>query len=80
MELIMYETSIRKIGNSAGFNLTKEMLKEMNLNIGDNVYFVKIDDGEYKLCSFNSEQVEALKTAKNITSKYKNLLKALANK
>ena len=76
----MYEANIRKIGNSAGFNLTKDMLKEMNLDIGDSVYFVKINNGEYKLCTFNSEQVEALKKAKNIASKYKNLLRALADK
>jgi putative addiction module antidote len=75
----MHQAHIRKIGNSAGFNLTKDMMSEMNLNIGDNIYFVKTDNGEYKLCTFDPEQVETIKTARKISSKYKNLLKALAD-
>ena len=75
----MKEIAVRKIGNSAGFNLSKDILKDMKIDIGDNVYLLKNKEGQYMLYTYNPEEIQMIKTAKKLSKKYKNLLTALAD-
>ena len=68
---------IRKIGNSLGASIPKEILEQMNVGEGDSLYVTQTPDG-IKLTPYDPEFESAMKTAKNITNRYRNALKELA--
>jgi putative addiction module antidote len=49
------ERKIRKIGNSLGVLLPSDMLKEIGVENGDNV-FVSVEDGEIKIRSVSQKE------------------------
>jgi putative addiction module antidote len=68
---------IRKIGNSLGTSIPKEILEKMNVGEGDSLYVTQTPDGIY-LTPYDPEFEEAMEAAKNITNRYRNALKELA--
>lgn len=68
---------IRKIGNSLGASIPKEILEQMNVGEGDSLYVTQTPDG-IKLTPYDPEFESAMKAAKNITNRYRNALKELA--
>ena len=68
---------IRKIGNSLGASIPKEILEQMNVGEGDSLYITQTPDG-IKLTPYDPEFESAMKAAKNITNRYRNALKELA--
>ena len=68
---------IRKIGNSLGASIPKEILEQMNVGEGDSLYVTQTPDG-IKLTPYDPEFELAMKAAKNITNRYRNALKELA--
>ena len=68
---------IRKIGNSLGASIPKEILEQMNVGEGDSLYVTQTPDG-IKLTPYDPEFESAMEAAKNITNRYRNALKELA--
>ncbi|MGL4884223.1 MAG: AbrB/MazE/SpoVT family DNA-binding domain-containing protein [Waterburya sp.] len=68
---------IRKIGNSLGASIPKEILEKMNVREGDSLYVTQTPDGIY-LTPYDPEFEEVMEAAKSITNRYRNALKELA--
>ena len=62
-EPAMFETRIRKVGNSAVVTLSAEMLAALDAREGDTVYLVRGDDGSLKITPQNPELAAALEAA-----------------
>ena len=68
---------IRKIGNSLGASIPKEILEQMNVGEGDSLYVTQTPDGVY-LTPYDPEFETAMEAAKDITNRYRNAMKELA--
>jgi putative addiction module antidote len=68
---------IRKIGNSLGASIPKEILEKLNVGEGDSLYVTQTHDGIY-LTPYDPEFEEAMEAVKNITNRYRNAMKELA--
>lgn len=74
----MFETKIRKVGNSAVVTLSAEMLTAMDAKEGDALYVVRRDDGGLSLLPYNPELAAALEAAEIVMDENRDLLQALA--
>jgi len=78
LEASMFETRIRKVGNSAVVTLSAEMLAALDAREGDTVYFVRGDDGSLKMTPQNPELAAALAAAQIVMDENRDMLQALA--
>ena len=76
--VIMIESKIRKVGNSAVVTLSAEMLALLDAKEGDTLYAVRTDDGGLKLMTENPELQAALAAAEAVMDENRDLLQALA--
>ena len=74
----MFETKIRKVGNSAVVTLSQEVLSAMDVKEGDTVFLSRTDDGGVRLLAHNPELVAALSAAEIVMDENRDLLQALA--
>jgi putative addiction module antidote len=74
----MFETKIRKVGNSAVVTLSQEVLAAMDVKEGDTVFLSRTDDGGVRLLAHNPELAEALSAAEIVMDENRDLLQALA--
>jgi len=74
----MFETRIRKVGNSAVVTLSAEMLAALDAREGDTVYLVRGDDGSLKITLQNPELAAALAAAQVVMDENRDMLQALA--
>ena len=68
---------IRKIGNSLGASIPKEILERMNVGEGDTLYVTQTPHG-IQLTPYDPEFELAMEAALKITNRYRNALKELA--
>jgi putative addiction module antidote len=68
---------IRKIGNSLGASIPKEILEQMNVGEGDTLYVTQTPNG-IQLTPYDPEFESAMEAALKITNRYRNALKELA--
>lgn len=68
---------IRPIGNSACVVLSKEMLAELGVAIGDEVQAVRTAKG-YEISAFDAELDDALTWIEKGAKRYRNTLRALS--
>ncbi len=68
---------VKKIGNSTGLILPKELLQELNLAQGDWVY-VKPHPGGFTLTPYDPEFAESMKLVDEIMDEYRDTLRELA--
>ena len=73
----MFETRIRKVGNSAVVTLSGEMLGALDAREGDTVYIVRGDDGSLKITPHNPERAAALAAAQIVMDENRDMLQAL---
>lgn len=73
----MYKLKIHKIGDSLGIILPEEVLKQLNVGEGDNVFVTETPDG-VQITTDNPEFERAMKAYKKVSQKYKNALRELA--
>ena len=73
----MYKLKVRRIGNSLGFTLPAEALRQMQVREGDAVYLTRSQDG-FRLSGYDPEFDDAMEAAKEFMSKYRNALRKLA--
>jgi putative addiction module antidote len=69
---------IRKIGNSVGVILPKELLAQLNLKEGDKFYPVKQPDGSLRLSPFDPKHARTMEIAREIMHEYRDTFAALA--
>ena len=73
----MFETKIRKVGNSSVMTLTTEMLALLDAKEGDTLYVVRGDDGALKVMAHDPSVVAALEAAEIVMDENRDLLAAL---
>lgn len=73
----MFETKIRKVGNSSVMTLTTEMLALLDAKEGDTLYVVRGDDGALKVMAHDPAVVAALEAAEVVMDQNRDLLAAL---
>lgn len=71
------EAKVRKIGNSLGVILTKQVIDELHLKAGDNLS-IELKNGEIQLRPVDSEFEEWAAAYHKLNTDYKEVLKALA--
>lgn len=74
----MLDLKVRKVGNSLGVVLPKEVLSRLNLHDGDRVFLTEAPDGSYRITPYDPEFEKQAKISKKFMAKYRNTLRALA--
>jgi putative addiction module antidote len=77
-ELEATALQIRKIGNSVGVILPKELLARLKLKEGDKFYPVEQPDGGLRLSPFNPKHARTMEIARKIMHEYRDTFAALA--
>ncbi len=73
----MKTVKIRKIGNSFGFTISKELMEKYNLKEGEELHLIETNEG-FTLTPYDPEFDEWTSSFENTNSKFKNTLKALS--
>ena len=73
----MSTLKLRKIGNSYGFILPKEVISRLKVEAGDSVYITESNDG-YNISSFDPDFEETMKAFEDTYRQYRNAFKELA--
>jgi len=69
---------LKKIGNSTGFILPKEMMARLNIATGDTFYATITPEGGIRLTPFDPKFEQAMKVARRGMKIYRNALAELA--
>jgi len=69
---------IRRIGNSVGLILPKELLARLKLQEGDKLYYTEQPERGLKLTPYDPKHAEAMDIARRSFRKYSDTYKALA--
>ena len=73
-----YVLQIRKIGNSTGIILPKDLLARLNLKEGDKLHVVEQVDNGLKLSTYDPTFAKAMTVARKGMQTYRNALAELA--
>lgn len=73
----MSTLKLRKIGNSYGVILPKEVISRLKVEEGDSVYITESHDG-YNISSFDPDFEETMKAFEDTYRHYRNAFKELA--
>ena len=74
----MLDMKVRKVGNSLGVVLPKEVVSRLNVQDGDKVFLTEAPDGSYRITPYDPEFEKQLKIGKKFMVQYRNTLRALA--
>jgi putative addiction module antidote len=69
---------VKKIGNSTGLILPKELLSQLNLTQGDWLYATRMADGSIRLAPYDPHHEEVMEIAREVMKEYRDTFKALA--
>jgi putative addiction module antidote len=69
---------VRRIGNSLGLILTKDLLARLKLNEGDKLHVVEQTERGIKLTPYDPKHASAMEIARRSFRKYADTYKALA--
>jgi putative addiction module antidote len=69
---------IRKIGNSVGLILPKELLARLNLHEGDKLHVVENTERAFKLSPYDPEHADTMSVAREVMHEYQDTFRALA--
>ena len=69
---------IKKIGNSTGLILPKELLTRLNLAQGEWVYVTELPDGGVRLTPYDPDFEEVMRLSDEVMDEYRDTLRALA--
>ncbi len=72
-----YKSKIRRVGNSLGILLPKELLEEMRVQEGDELSFDKTTGG-YKVSASDPRFERLMAAYKDVASRYRNTFRELA--
>jgi len=74
----MIALKIRKLGNSMGVVMPKEVLSRLKLDKGDTIFLTESPDG-FHLTPYDSEFEKQMELAKKVMKEDRDILRALAN-
>jgi putative addiction module antidote len=74
----MFQTTIRKVGNSSVITISAEMLAALDVKEGDTVYVTRFDDNSLKIQAYNPALLAALTAAEEVMDENGSLLEALS--
>ncbi len=74
----MFQTKVRKVGNSSVVTMSSEMLSALDVKDGDTVYVTRSDDNGLKISAHDPKIVAALEAAERVMDENRDLLQALA--
>jgi putative addiction module antidote len=69
---------LKKIGNSTGLILPKELLARLNLELGDEVIVSEGPDRSLTVTPHTGDDEDTMRIAREVMKEYANTLKALA--
>lgn len=69
---------IKKIGNSTGLLLPKDLLARLNLKQGEWVHVTELPDGGVRLSPYDPEFEKTMRVVDDLMVEYRDTLKALA--
>ncbi len=75
---VVATVELKKIGNSSGVILTKEVMARLNLSTGDKFYATLTPEGGIRLTPYDPEFEKAMKIARRGMKIYRNALAELA--
>lgn len=70
--------AVKKIGNSSGLILSKEIMARLNLSLGDELYATLTPDGGLRLTPYDPDFDKAMEVARRGMKRYSNALAELA--
>jgi len=73
-----YLLQVKKIGNSVGLILPKDLLARLKLKEGDKLHVVEQTERGFKLSPYDPKHAEAMEFARRSFRKYADTYKALA--
>jgi putative addiction module antidote len=73
-----YVLQVKKIGNSVGLILPKDLLARLKLKEGDNLHVVEQPERGFKLTPYDPKHAEAMDIARRSFRKYAETYKELA--
>ena len=73
------ETSIRRIGNSSGLTIPKDLLDRQRLEEGDQVHLVETDEG-LLITPYNPDFEDAMDAYEDGAKTYRDALRTLSKK
>jgi putative addiction module antidote len=74
----MVELKVRKIGNSLGVVLPKEVVSRLRADEGDRLFLVEEPNGSYQLTPYDPAFAKKMKKAGEVIGRYRNALHVLA--
>ncbi|UGV28076.1 AbrB family transcriptional regulator [Rhodopseudomonas boonkerdii] len=72
------KVEIKKIGNSSGVILPKEVMTRLNLSVGDQLYATMTPEGGVRLTPYDPKFEKAMEVARRGMKRYHNALAELA--
>jgi len=75
---MVLELKLRKVGNSVGVVLPKDVLNHLKVHKGDVVCITEAADGSVRMESANAEFTRQMEAAKDVVRRYRNTLRELA--
>ncbi len=72
------ELKVRKIGNSLGIVLPKEVLARLDVDEGDTLVFSEAPDGGFRLTPNKNDFAHQMIVAESLAKRYRNALRELA--
>jgi putative addiction module antidote len=75
---VVVELKLRKIGNSVGVVLPKEVLNHLRVGEGDTICVTETVDGSLRVGPSNDEFKKQMEAAESVVSRYRNTLRELA--
>jgi len=75
---VVIELKLRKIGNSVGVVLPKEVLNHLKVGEGDTICVTETVDGSLRVGPSNDEFKKQMEAAESVINRYRNTLRELA--
>ena len=74
----MVELKVRKVGNSLGVVLPKEVINRLHTRDGEPLFLIEAPEGGYRLTPYDPEFEKKMTKADDIIGRYRNTLRVLA--
>ncbi len=74
----MKDLKLRKIGNSLGLLLPKDVVNRLRAGEGDRLFLIESPDGTYQLTPYDPAFEKKMRKAEGIIARYRNTLRVLA--
>jgi putative addiction module antidote len=75
---VIATVEIKKIGNSSGIILSKDLLARMHVSVGDTLYATLTPEGGFRLTPYDPDFEKAMEVARRGMKRYHNALAELA--